>query len=412
MSLLHRLYVLCTAFMITATSMLIAQDEFQWSVGGMAGGTLPVTEGDESQISFGVRTFLRHWPLRHASLEFGLGYLTYRDYQSAPVNLDVEGYVVPIELRIGIAPWRSTRFTPFIAVGGGLSFYRGDTARGNIGPGVPGSEYSGQFLHAVLAAGVNVRISKRIGLEFQIGNNVGPDDGLHPSLDNQGDGIWHGLAGIVIGIGPASPAEPTAEPSDSAWDEVALDADSDGDGLLDRDEVDVYGTDPTEPDSDGDGLSDFQELRETGTNPLSRDSDADGLDDGAELNEHKTDPLNADSDGDSLLDGTEVNEYRTNPLKADSDGDVLTDSEELLTYGTNPFKVDTDADGLTDGAEVRTWNSDPNNPDSDGDGLRDGQEVTRYKTSPVKADTDGGGESDGSEVHRGADPLDPADDAG
>ncbi len=37
-------------------------------------------------------------------------------------------------------------------------------------------------------------------------------------------------------------------------------ADSDGDGLTDGDEVNIYSTDPTLPDTDGDGLSDYDEV--------------------------------------------------------------------------------------------------------------------------------------------------------
>ncbi|NCD01037.1 hypothetical protein EOL94_03020 [bacterium] len=43
--------------------------------------------------------------------------------------------------------------------------------------------------------------------------------------------------------------------------------DSDGDGLIDIDEVNVYGTDPLNPDSDGDGYNDGQEVR-NGYDPL------------------------------------------------------------------------------------------------------------------------------------------------
>src|SRR5690349_19356025 len=43
--------------------------------------------------------------------------------------------------------------------------------------------------------------------------------------------------------------------------------DSDGDGLFDDDEVNVYGTDPNNPDTDGDGIDDGQEVF-NGTNPL------------------------------------------------------------------------------------------------------------------------------------------------
>ena len=46
-----------------------------------------------------------------------------------------------------------------------------------------------------------------------------------------------------------------------------ISVDTDGDGLTNQEEADVYGTDPLSPDTDGSGLTDLQEI-ELGTNPL------------------------------------------------------------------------------------------------------------------------------------------------
>lgn len=91
-------------------------------------------------------------------------------------------------------------------------------------------------------------------------------------------------------------------------------SDTDGDGLFDIDEVNLYGTDPKAADTDGDGLSDGEEVR------LQRV----GL---------KLDPLKADSDGDGLSDKEEMDLRTANtmvdPGKLDTDNDGLTDKEEL-----------------------------------------------------------------------------------
>lgn len=65
-------------------------------------------------------------------------------------------------------------------------------------------------------------------------------------------------------------------------------------------------------DSDKDGLDDVRE-KELGTDPYNADTDGDGLSDGDEVIIWKTNPLNPDTDGDSYKDGDEVrNGY--NPL--------------------------------------------------------------------------------------------------
>ena len=68
--------------------------------------------------------------------------------------------------------------------------------------------------------------------------------------------------------------------------------DSDGDGLSDADESDVYHTDPTKADTDGDGLSDFAEVQTHGTNPLLADTDGDGFTDSYEIQTGKS-PMSA-----------------------------------------------------------------------------------------------------------------------
>ena len=168
-------------------------------------------------------------------------------------------------------------------------------------------------------------------------------------------------------------------------------------------------TDPTDADSDDDGLSDGAEdangngrvdntLGGTGTvgegesDPLNPDTDGDTLLDGDEVNEHGTSPVDTDTDDGSVEDGAEVSRG-TDPLDAADDVDDL----------------DTDGDGLLDSEEA-TAGTDPTDPDSDQDGLLDGDEVHNRGTDPLDSDTDDGGMTDGDEVLRGTDPLDPADD--
>lgn len=58
-------------------------------------------------------------------------------------------------------------------------------------------------------------------------------------------------------------------------------------------------------DKDFDGLSDADEAK-YGTNPDSADTDGDGLLDKTEIDIYKTDPLKPDTDGDGFKDGEEA----------------------------------------------------------------------------------------------------------
>jgi hypothetical protein len=71
--------------------------------------------------------------------------------------------------------------------------------------------------------------------------------------------------------------------------------DTDGDGILDEDEINIYGTDPDQSDTDNDGMHDGEEAQYWG-NRWNLDIDGDGA----------INLLDADSDGDGYSDGIEV----------------------------------------------------------------------------------------------------------
>ena len=222
------------------------------------------------------------------------------------------------------------------------------------------------------------------------GPNTARDHFWQHAADRDGDGLQAGYDNCDL----------VANPGQEDWnlnDQGDACEDSDGDGILDADEINIYGTDPMVSDTDGDGLDDGDEINTHGTNPLVADTDGDGLTDGQEVNTHGTNPLVADTDGDGLTDGQEVNTHGTDPLVADTDGDGLTDGQEVNIYGTDPLVADTDGDGLTDGDEVLIHNTDPNDPDTDDDLLDDGFEVG-HALDPLDADTDDDGAIDGQDT--------------
>ena len=73
-------------------------------------------------------------------------------------------------------------------------------------------------------------------------------------------------------------------------------ADTDGDGLSDWDEVFRHGTDPNRADTDGDGLADASEIL-AGANPLHPDEDGDGIPDGVAPGVWSANPLWASNGG-------------------------------------------------------------------------------------------------------------------
>jgi hypothetical protein len=101
-----------------------------------------------------------------------------------------------------------------------------------------------------------------------------------------------GAAAPVSKDVPPAPAsapegEPAPETSDSA---VATATDQDADNASDELEPGL-GLDPTNPDTDGDGVADGDEPNLYGTDPLNGDTDGDGASDGEELFGIYTDPL-------------------------------------------------------------------------------------------------------------------------
>jgi|GEM_PF-207138 len=104
------------------------------------------------------------------------------------------------------------------------------------------------------------------------------------------------------------------------------DQDSDGDGLSDYEEVNVYGSDPYDADTDKGGIFDGEEVA-VGTDPMDRNDD--------------------DSDGDSLVNADEIDLYDTDPFDPDTDDGGTYDGVEVL-QGTNPTDDPSDDAGVTD----------------------------------------------------------------
>ncbi|MBM4164783.1 MAG: hypothetical protein FJ222_10150 [Lentisphaerae bacterium] len=168
---------------------------------------------------------------------------------------------------------------------------------------------------------------------------------------------------VYIAVDPTNSVDEIDERNNTTAVQVMTSLDSDGDGLLDGEELRL-GTRVDLTDSDGDGLSDFDEIRVHGTNPLLRDSDGDGVSDSNEIRAG-TDP-NSETDVFKIVaaDGSEavVMRVRWN-AKAGKTYQVECASALAGPWGDAPNGAGEDGDSLrtavVDGVQTYTDGTDP-----------------------------------------------------
>jgi thrombospondin type 3 repeat protein len=125
-------------------------------------------------------------------------------------------------------------------------------------------------------------------------------------------------AGTITTLAPGAGAEDNVASANLAPGQPAPQVDSDGDGISNHDEVQIYGLNAFDNDTDDDGLGDGDELynRYGYSYPNLYDSDYDGLSDLEEV---------------ACLFG-----YCTSAIAADTDFDGRSDRDEIY-YGGNPL---------------------------------------------------------------------------
>jgi outer membrane protein OmpA-like peptidoglycan-associated protein/opacity protein-like surface antigen len=404
-------YLLILFGLVALSQPNLAQfSDYSTKFGIQFNGLLSDTEFDkdlkpddaDTKIGYLGRLFLRFELGTEAlEVEVGAGYGTLSGVDFD--NNEWKTTILPIDLRLILSPFNTKGWNPYFYGGIGYLNYSVDTKPVTPSPIQDPEKLKEEDWAAFvpLGLGIEFALSETVLLDVTGGYTQSFTDNLnyynnidaYPEADDEtlvDDGYFSFGLGLTIV---------------SDWGG----SDHDGDGLTKREEQEL-GTDPNNPDTDGDGLMDGEEVNKYFTDPLNPDTDGDGLNDGDEVSNYGTDPVKADTDGDGLNDGDEVLKHKTDPLKADTDGDGLNDGDEVLKHKTDPLKADTDGDGLNDGDEVQKHKTDPLKADTDGDGLKDGDEVQKHKTDPLKADTDNGTVNDGTEVNRGTDPLNAEDD--
>lgn len=153
--------------------------------------------------------------------------------------------------------------------------------------------------------------------------------------------------------------------------------DQDGDAISDEDER-ALGTDPANTDSDGDGILDNEELGVDLLNPIDTDNDGiinaldeDDDNDGIptlQESEFSSNPLSADSDGDGISDGDELGDDKTQPVDSDGDGiiDLIDNIDDNATTEETADKATEgkEADGEADTTQAASQSEEPSEPEA------------------------------------------------
>jgi hypothetical protein len=120
-----------------------------------------------------------------------------------------------------------------------------------------------------------------------IGAPVAPGDAAIPTTTTALSGDDDDDDGPAPTQAPTTPA-PTSPPTT-----IDPTLDTDGDGLPDVDEIEIYGTNPNTYDTDGDTVSDYLEAKDGNSDPFDDDTDGDGFDDSEQFDGY--DPRDAGS---------------------------------------------------------------------------------------------------------------------
>jgi len=306
---------------------------------------IPLSEYNSS-YSFIGRAFLGFEITNNVAIQISGGYGQFKtkdnynpatgeyDYQNTFQNSYgnyIKADIIPVDARVRLSPWAKTakNWNPYFYIGAGIMNYNVKND-----PDTLNAANDGWTSFFPVGMGTEIRMSKNVMLDFNIGYSYTTTDQLNnfivPSFTD-------GMANVSLGL------------TFAGGDDCNTDYDKDG---LTKCKEEEIGTNPDIADTDGDGLIDGDEVTLYNTNPLNKDTDGDTLIDGEEVKLYNTNPLSKDTDSDKLMDNEEVNQYNTLPNDKDTDDDTLIDGDEVLTYKTDPKMVDTDLGSIGDGIEV------------------------------------------------------------
>ncbi len=172
----------------------------------------------------------------------------------------------------------------------------------------------------------------------------------------------------------------------------ASDLDTDGDGIVDRDDNCSQIVNPDQADADADG---FGDVCDPSSPTVAADTDGDGIPDDRDNCPTVVNANQLDRDGDGVGDACDSTPEPPPPPPADRDGDGVPDSSDNCPDTANPDQLDSDDDGVGDACETTPP---PAPVDSDGDGIPDDDDNCPTTPNPSQADSDGDGVGDACET--------------
>ena len=240
--------------------------------------TLLFAEFNHYRLSFLARGYFNVRFNKELSGELGVGYgqLSGTDVMYNPNTKDWTTSIMPVDVRLRIAPFTKLCYTnPYLYFGGGVLRYDVTEKHPTASPD-PVSEDG--FAPLVLAGlGIEIKLSQSVILDLSAGMTYTFTDNLnYYSINKYTDAYGN------FGIGLTFTSEPCY-------------TDADKDGLTKCIEEEL-GTNPDNDDTDGDGLRDGKEVIRTKTDPLKKDTDGDGTNDYEEVIIYETDPNVPNSD--------------------------------------------------------------------------------------------------------------------
>jgi hypothetical protein len=171
-------------------------------------------------------------------------------------------------------------------------------------------------------------------------------------------------------------------------------ADSDGDGVMNRDDVCPVDADPAQADGDHDGVGDRCDLCPDDADPANGDGDGDGLGDACDNCPDLVNVGQGDGDDDGQGDACDKCPALEHQDDTDGDHDGLPDACDDCPTVVNPGQEDADGDGVGDACDACAGVDDLNGPDGDGDGIRDACDDCPDAPDPLQKDSEHDGHAD------------------